>query len=208
MDAYRDGRGRDGPHGRRAVGHVHHAARPRDSWKKARLTVRPARDPDPARALPPRHARAAHCSLTQPIEMRINEMISGVRGDLAIKIFGDDFDVLKDLATKVQTVLAGVRGSAEPAVEPRGRAAGPARFVSTRRRSRVTGCRRRTCWISSRRLGGLEVGEVRAGQRQVSTLDPPAREVHRQRRSVLDADRPHAATARGFRSRASRRSRA
>ena len=33
-------------------------------------------------------------AFSQPIEMRINEMVSGVRADVAVKLFGDDFDVL------------------------------------------------------------------------------------------------------------------
>lgn len=50
---------------------------------------------------------------TQPIEMRVNEMIAGIRTDLGIKIFGDDLQVLKDIAGKVQTILETVPGSAD-----------------------------------------------------------------------------------------------
>lgn len=42
---------------------------------------------------------------TQPIEMRFNELISGVRSDLAIKIFGDDIEQLLALASQVKGVL-------------------------------------------------------------------------------------------------------
>ena len=41
-------------------------------------------------------------SFTQPIEQRINEMISGVRADVAVKLFGDDFDVLKKKAEEIE----------------------------------------------------------------------------------------------------------
>ena len=37
---------------------------------------------------------------TQPIEMRFNEMIAGVRADIALKIFGDDLDRLKELGDR------------------------------------------------------------------------------------------------------------
>lgn len=52
-------------------------------------------------------------TFTQPIEMRVSEMLTGARGDLAVKIFGPDKDVLADLAGQVQTVLQGVQGASE-----------------------------------------------------------------------------------------------
>lgn len=52
-------------------------------------------------------------SFTQPIEMRVSEMLTGARGDLAVKIFGPDLDTLADLAGQIQTVLANVRGASE-----------------------------------------------------------------------------------------------
>lgn len=56
-------------------------------------------------------------AMTQPIEMRLNEMISGVRSDVAVKLFGDDFDVLVDKADEIQQVLRSIDGSADVAVE-------------------------------------------------------------------------------------------
>ncbi|MBU3992983.1 MAG: CusA/CzcA family heavy metal efflux RND transporter [Alphaproteobacteria bacterium] len=52
-------------------------------------------------------------SFTQPIEMRVSEMLTGARGDLAVKIFGPDTAVLSDLAGQVQHTLSAVRGAAE-----------------------------------------------------------------------------------------------
>ena len=52
-------------------------------------------------------------SFTQPIEMRTAEMLTGARGDLAIKIFGPELPVLSDLAGKIQSVLGKVPGAAE-----------------------------------------------------------------------------------------------
>ncbi len=52
-------------------------------------------------------------TFTQPIEMRVSEMIVGVRGDLAVKIFGPDLATLADLAGQVQHVLAGIDGASE-----------------------------------------------------------------------------------------------
>ncbi len=50
-------------------------------------------------------------SFTQPIDMRVNEMILGVRGDLAIKIYGSDLNVLGNKAEKIKTILEGIKGA-------------------------------------------------------------------------------------------------
>lgn len=52
-------------------------------------------------------------AFTQPIEMRTAEMLTGARGDLAIKIFGPDLKQLSELAGKIQSTLQKVRGAAE-----------------------------------------------------------------------------------------------
>jgi cobalt-zinc-cadmium resistance protein CzcA len=54
---------------------------------------------------------------TQPIQMRFNELISGVRADLGIKVFGDDLEQLKDSANEILQVLQGVEGAADARVE-------------------------------------------------------------------------------------------
>lgn len=50
---------------------------------------------------------------TQPIEMRFNELISGVRSDLAVKIYGDDFDVMQRTADDIANILRKIPGSAD-----------------------------------------------------------------------------------------------
>ena len=54
---------------------------------------------------------------TQPIQMRFNELISGVRADVGVKIFGDDLDTLLRLAGQVQAVVQGIRGAADAKTE-------------------------------------------------------------------------------------------
>ncbi|MES2473158.1 MAG: CusA/CzcA family heavy metal efflux RND transporter [Pseudomonadota bacterium] len=54
---------------------------------------------------------------TQPIQMRFNELLSGVRGDIAIKVFGDDMDQLLVAGQQVETILNGVQGAADVALE-------------------------------------------------------------------------------------------
>ncbi|BAK65474.1 heavy metal efflux system protein [Sphingobium sp. SYK-6] len=52
-------------------------------------------------------------SFTQPIEMRVAEMLTGARGDLAVKIFGPDLATLAELAGRIQRVLQSTRGASE-----------------------------------------------------------------------------------------------
>ncbi|GAA9548544.1 efflux RND transporter permease subunit [Helicobacter pylori] len=52
-------------------------------------------------------------SFTQPIEMRISEMLTGVRGDLAVKIFGDEISELNKLSFQIAQALKGIKGSSE-----------------------------------------------------------------------------------------------
>lgn len=54
---------------------------------------------------------------TQPIEMRFNELISGVRSDLAVKVYGDDLDQLLKSAQEIAKVLQKVKGAADVKVE-------------------------------------------------------------------------------------------
>jgi len=52
-------------------------------------------------------------TLTQPIEMRVSEMLTGTRGDIAIKIYGDNAQQLTQLAERIQTELTHMTGAAE-----------------------------------------------------------------------------------------------
>ena len=55
--------------------------------------------------------------LSQPIQLRFNELISGVRSDVAVKVFGDDMGVLNSTANKIASALKAVPGSSEVKVE-------------------------------------------------------------------------------------------
>ncbi|WP_371423575.1 efflux RND transporter permease subunit [Tardiphaga sp.] len=57
---------------------------------------------------------------TQPIQMRFNELIAGVRGDLAIKIFGDEFEPLLQSANQVAAILRTTKGAVDVKVEQAG----------------------------------------------------------------------------------------
>lgn len=55
--------------------------------------------------------------ITQPIELRFNELISGVRSDVAVKIFGDDMDALLETANEIAAVLREIPGGSDVQVE-------------------------------------------------------------------------------------------
>ena len=54
---------------------------------------------------------------TQPIQMRFNELISGVRTDVAVKVYGDDLDVMLASAQRIEAILAAIPGAADVKVE-------------------------------------------------------------------------------------------
>jgi heavy metal efflux system protein len=85
------------------------ALKPRGQWKRAHTQQELAAEME----------RVVHdfpginAVLTQPIEMRLNEMIAGIRSDIGIKIYGDDLETLGRLSDAVQNVLKDVRGAGE-----------------------------------------------------------------------------------------------
>ncbi|MDZ4108117.1 MAG: CusA/CzcA family heavy metal efflux RND transporter [Brevundimonas sp.] len=54
---------------------------------------------------------------TQPIQMRFNELLSGVRADVAIKVFGDDLDQLLEVGNAVEGVIGSIEGAEDISVE-------------------------------------------------------------------------------------------
>ena len=55
--------------------------------------------------------------ITQPIQMRFNELIAGVRGDIAVKVFGDDFGEMNAAADRIADILRKTRGAVDVRVE-------------------------------------------------------------------------------------------
>ena len=58
---------------------------------------------------------------TQPIQMRFNEMMAGVRADLAVKVYGDDFKELERIATEIRDLLRAIPGSGDVEFDAFGR---------------------------------------------------------------------------------------
>ncbi len=87
--------------------------KPRDHWTRAHTQDElVAKMQEEFEALP-----GQRLAFTQPIEQRVNEMTSGVRADVAVKLFGDDFKVLESKSQEIQEVLKAVEGSADVSVE-------------------------------------------------------------------------------------------
>ncbi|RBL68542.1 CusA/CzcA family heavy metal efflux RND transporter [Pseudomonas sp. MWU13-2625] len=88
--------------------------KPKDQWpdpKKSRETLM-AELQQAAATLP-----GSNYELSQPIQLRFNELISGVRSDVAVKVFGDDMDVLNATAAKIAAAMQKVNGASEVKVE-------------------------------------------------------------------------------------------
>lgn len=87
--------------------------KPRSVWKKAATQAELTEKLE--RLL--RDSKGVKLGFSQPIEMRINEMVSGVRADLGVKLFGDDFDVLVKKAQEIERILNSIGGAEDVAVE-------------------------------------------------------------------------------------------
>jgi cobalt-zinc-cadmium resistance protein CzcA len=89
--------------------------KPREDWPdpdETKEDVR-ARLEDAVRSVP-----GNSYEFTQPIEMRFNELIAGVRAEVAVKLFGDEFDALVPAAERIAAVLRALPGAADTSVEP------------------------------------------------------------------------------------------
>jgi cobalt-zinc-cadmium resistance protein CzcA len=86
---------------------------PRDQWKRADTQDElVAAMQEELSVLP-----GMRMIFTQPIEMRVNEMIAGIRADVGVKLFGDDFDTLRTRAAEIQRVLEAIPGAADVVTE-------------------------------------------------------------------------------------------
>ncbi len=137
------------------------ALNPREKWKKARTQTELV---EKMRELFARFPGMT-VAFSQPIEMRLNEMIAGARTDVAIKIYGDDLETLRRLSDEVQAVLEAIPGRGEisgeqlvgqPILQVKVDSNAVARHgVPTRNVLNVVEA-----------AGNLKVGEIREGQRR------------------------------------------
>jgi cobalt-zinc-cadmium resistance protein CzcA len=87
--------------------------KPRRTWKSGRSKVELADAMQRELSQLP----GLRYSFSQPIALRVNELISGVKSDLAVKVFGPDLPALKGFADRIGAALMGVRGAADVKVE-------------------------------------------------------------------------------------------
>lgn len=63
------------------------------------------------------HLPGMNLSMTQPIQHNLDELITGVKAQLAVKLYGEDFDILKEKSAEIQEVLLSMKGAADVQVE-------------------------------------------------------------------------------------------
>ncbi len=106
-------------------------------------------------------------TFTQPIEMRVSEMLTGVRGDLAIKVFGEDFNDLNKTADAIVNLVSGLQG-AEDVYSPRNDGAQYYRLVVDRLATGRLGLDVDSLLDMLRaQVEGLNVGTVYEGTRRI-----------------------------------------
>ena len=135
--------------------------KPRPEWKRARtqaeLTELMAAE---LAALP-----GMRMIFTQPIEMRMNEMIAGIRADVGVKVFGDDLERLKTIAKQLQDVMESIPGSADIVTEQI--TGQPVLQINVDQDAIARfGVPAEHVLQMVEALGGIEVGEIREGQRR------------------------------------------
>jgi cobalt-zinc-cadmium resistance protein CzcA len=148
--------------------------KPRGQWKKATTKEALVEQMEQAltAALP-----GQNFSFSQPIELRTNELVSGVRSDVAVSIYGDDLDVLKQSADAVVAVLSAVPGAADVKAE---QVAGLPVLRVRIDRTRIAryGINAEDVLDAVEAMGGRSVGEVFEGQRRFTLqvrLSPSSR---------------------------------
>ena len=134
---------------------------PRSRWKRATTQAELVAEMEEVLGVLP----GMRMVFTQPIEMRVNEMNAGIRGDVGVKLFGDDLEMLRRKAAEIEAVLKALPGAADVVTE------------------QVTGLsvlQVEVDWDAIARrgiparevldvveaLGGVEVGEIQQGERR------------------------------------------
>lgn len=137
------------------------ALKPREQWKKARTQAELTEKMRDILSQVP----GMRPAFSQPIEMRMNELIAGIRGDIGIKVYGDDLEELRRLGGEVQAVLADIPGVSEASVE---QLTGQT-FLQVRVDPQATarfGVPTRNVLNVVEAVGTKKVGDVREGQRR------------------------------------------
>jgi len=134
---------------------------PRDRWRKANTQAELVAEMEKVTAELP-GMRAIY---TQPIEMRVNEMVAGIRTDVGVKVFGDDLAVLQEKAAEVRAILEEIPGAADLYTE---QVTGQpvVRIVVDREAIARHGIAAGEVLAFVEALGGIDVGELQEGERR------------------------------------------
>ncbi|WP_394772304.1 efflux RND transporter permease subunit, partial [Mucilaginibacter sp.] len=89
------------------------AMKPKGEWKSAKTREEMTDKMQEALAIIP----GINVEISQPMQMRFNELMTGIRQDVAIKIYGDDLDMLSTQANRIAKLIAPVKGVSEPYIE-------------------------------------------------------------------------------------------
>jgi cobalt-zinc-cadmium resistance protein CzcA len=135
--------------------------KPRDEWTRASTQDELVAAIDSAFADLPGQNRI----FTQPIEMRVNEMIAGIRSDIGIKLFGNDLNVLESEAEEIAALVETIDGSADVSVEQL-TGQPQLRLSVDRQRMARFGLTAREVLTAIESIGGVRVGDVFEGQRR------------------------------------------
>ncbi len=108
MGSHAEPEGAHGDHGAGAGGHDAHAS-PKIEGHKGKLNR--------LIELTLRTVPGNNYEFTQPIQMRFNELISGVRGDVAVKVYGDDFESMTQTAERALAAIQSIPGAADAKME-------------------------------------------------------------------------------------------
>ncbi len=137
------------------------ALKPREQWKKASTQAALVEKMRETFAKLP----GMTVAFSQPIEMRMNELIAGIRSDIGIKISGENLDTLKQLSDEVQGVLGKIRGAGEVSGEQLTGQLVLRVKVDPEKTARL-GVSTRTVLDAVEAVGSRRVGEVREGERR------------------------------------------
>jgi cobalt-zinc-cadmium resistance protein CzcA len=134
---------------------------PRAQWSRAATQEQLASEMETVLGVMP----GMRAVLTQPIEMRLNEMTAGIRADLGVKLFGDDLQMLAAKAQEIQEVLAAIPGAADVTAE---QVTGQPVLELQIKRDVLArhGIPVRVVLDLVEALGEIRVGEVREGQQR------------------------------------------
>jgi cobalt-zinc-cadmium resistance protein CzcA len=137
------------------------ALKPRDKWKRASTQDELVALMDSSLSDLPGMNRV----FTQPIEMRVNELIAGIRADIGIKVFGDDLSIVETKAEEIAQLAESITGSADVSVE---QLIGQPSFKIEVDRDRLSryGIPVEEVLTYIESMGGIHAGELYEGQRR------------------------------------------